>query len=303
MLKETVEALITDPGGIYLDGTVGSGGHSEGIGRRLSGSGRLICLDRDIDAVKLSGKRLKFLGDRVTVINTNFSDIGRVLQRLNMSKVKGVLLDLGLSSYQLERSGRGFSFNRDEPLDMRMDQRYSITAEKLINELSKKEIEKILRIYGEERQARLISNIIDRERRKKVINSSLQLANLIRSALPSPRRPGTIDSATKTFQAFRIEVNRELEHLERFLDIIPPFIEKGGRLVFLSYHSLEDRLVKQAIIKWEKACICPPDFPECMCGKEPIFKRIFKRGVKPGKTEKSDNPRSRSATLRVAERI
>lgn len=303
MLQESVNALVTDPDGIYVDGTLGSGGHSEEIGKRISVSGRLICFDRDIDAVMISGDRLKFLGNRVTIVNSNFADIGEVLPRLNIEKVQGILLDLGLSSYQLGGSGRGFSFNRDEPLDMRMDQRDSVTAGDLVNELSQKEIEKIIRVYGEERHARLISKIIGREREKKVINSSLQLANLIHSVLPSHRRPGTIDCATKTFQALRIAVNRELEHLEKFMDIVPPLIEKGGRLVFLSYHSLEDRLIKQTIKEWEKACVCPSDFPECICGKKPIFRGLFKKGIRPGKAEISDNPRARSAIMRVAERI
>jgi 16S rRNA (cytosine1402-N4)-methyltransferase len=207
-----------------------------------------------------------------------------------------------MSSYQLDQSERGFSFNRDEPLDMRMDLDSGITAEKLINNISVHEIKTILREYGEEKRAGLISKSIDKERRTQTIKTSLQLANLIRSIIPPSRRPGMKDPATRTFQALRIAVNNELENLKLFLDKAPKLIESGGRLVLLTYHSLEDRLVKQAMTGWEKECICPPDLPECACDKIPLFKRVFKKGIKPNKTEIRDNPRARSAMLRAAER-
>lgn len=303
MVNETIGNLLTNPDGVYIDGTVGSGGHSEAIGKRLSSKGRLIGLDKDPEAVNISRERLGFLGNRVVIVNANYTELSEVLGSLNIVEVDGVLLDLGLSSFQLELSGRGFSFNRDEPLDMRMDPRGKTTAHDLINELSPQEIEKILRDYGEERRAGSISRAIDRERRKKPIESSLKLAILIRSVSHSPRRPGAIDPATRTFQALRIAVNKELENLNEFLEKIPPHVKPGGRLVFLSYHSLEDRLIKRTIKGWENVCSCPPDFPKCVCGKKQLFKRIHKKGTRPGKKEILDNPRSRSAIMRSAERI
>lgn len=303
MVDETVRLLVTGPNGLYVDGTVGSGGHSEAIGRKLGSRGRLLCLDKDPEAVKISKERLDFLGDRVTLVNENYTEIGSVLRLHRINKVNGVLLDLGLSSYQLEFSGRGFSFKRDEPLDMRMDPKDMITARDLINELSPQGIEKILREYGEERRARSISKAIEQERKKGTIYSSFQLASLIRGILPPPRHPGAIDPATRTFQAFRIAVNKELDNLRLFLERIPPLVEKGGRLVFLSYHSLEDRLIKQTLRLWERGCTCPPDFPECVCGKLPLFRRIIKKGIKPDRSEILENPRSRSTIMRSAERI
>jgi 16S rRNA (cytosine1402-N4)-methyltransferase len=303
MVNETISILVTDPDGAYVDGTVGSGGHSEAIGRKLSPQGRLIGMDKDPEGLKIAKERLAFLGKRVTLINASYAEVAEILGELKISKISGVLLDLGLSSSQLELSGRGFSFNRDEPLDMRMDPGGNITAHNLINELSPQEIEKILRDYGEEKKARSISRAIDRERKKQPIESSLQLANLIRAVIPSPRHPGAIDPATRTFQALRIAVNNELENLKIFLEKIPTLMKSGGRLVILSYHSLEDRLVKKAIKDWEIKCSCPPDFPKCVCGKKPLFRRIYKKGIKPAEKEILDNPRSRSATLRSAERI
>ena len=303
MVNEVIRLLVTTTGGIYVDATVGSGGHSEAIGKKLSGSGRLICLDMDSDAIEISMGRLGSMGKTVSFKKANFSEMDAVLEDLGVGKVNGILLDLGMSSYQLDQSGRGFSFNRDEPLDMRMDLNGGITAEKLVNSLSANEIVKILREYGEEKRAGLISKSIDRERRTQTIKSSLQLADLIRSIIPPSRRPGMKDPATRTFQALRIAVNNELGNLKVFLDKAPNLMESGGRLVFLTYHSLEDRLVKQAMTGWEKECICPPDIPECACDKIPLFKRVYKKGIKPNKTEIRENPRARSAMLRAAERI
>ena len=303
MLDEVVSFLMTDPDGIYVDGTVGSGGHSEAIGKRLSSKGRLIGFDRDSEVLKFSEKRLSPLSHGVTLINANYAAMSGHLADLGIEKVNGVLLDLGLSSYQLDQSGRGFSFNKDEPLDMRMDPAGGITASQLINSLSKKEIQTLLRVYGEEKRAGMIARAIERERIQNPIESSRQLAELIRSVVPASRRPGQKDSATRSFQAIRIAVNRELENLKIFLDSVPSLIKVGGRLVVLSYHSLEDRMVKQAMVAWEKGCTCPPDLPECACGGKPLFIRIQKKGLKPGSEEVAFNPRARSATLRAVERI
>jgi len=303
MVREVVKYLVTLSDGVYLDGTVGSGGHSEVIGKKIISKGCLICLDRDSKAVNISKERLSFMGEKVIVMKANYAESNDILKGLGFEKINGILLDLGVSSHQLERSGRGFSFNRDEPLDMRMDLDDEVTAHKLINTLPSTEIEKILKAYGEEKKARLISRSIGRERRKTPIDSSLQLANLIRSVIPTSNRPGVKHPATRTFQALRIAVNRELENLKAFLDKVPSLIAKGGRLVLLTYHSLEDRMVKQAMADWERGCSCPPDLPGCACGKTPLLKRLQKKGIRPGQQEIEDNPRARSAILRAAERI
>ena len=302
-MGEVLKYLITRPGGIYVDGTVGSGGHSEAIGEKIKAGGRLICLDRDAEAIRISRERLSHMGDRVTLIQANYAGLNEVLHDMGFEKVQGVLLDLGMSSYQLEQSGRGFSFTRDEPLDMRMDVNEEITASRLINQLPQKDLEKILRDYGEEKRAKAVTALVLKARKKKSVDTSLQLANLITQVIPPSRSHGMKHPATRTFQALRIAVNRELAHLEAFLNQAPSLLNVGGRLVILSYHSLEDRRVKQTMMAWEKRCQCPPDFPVCRCEKRPLFKRLFKKAIKPGEQEIKTNPRARSARLRAAERI
>jgi 16S rRNA (cytosine1402-N4)-methyltransferase len=303
MISEVLSSLITAKDGIYVDGTTGSGGHSEAIIKELSGRGRLICLDRDPEAIKISGGRLKSPENNITFVKANFADLDSVLKDLGLISVNGILLDLGMSSYQLDLSGRGFSFNRDEGLDMRMDRDEGLTAEEIINTYPAKDIEAILKNFGEEKRARQISRLIENERRKSPIKTTLQLADLIRSITPPSRHSWTKDPATRTFQALRIAVNNEAESLERFLKIAPSLLVNGGRLVFLTYHSLEDRPVKQAMTEWERSCVCPRDIPECVCGKKPLFKKINKRMIKPQPQEIEANPRARSAILRAAERI
>jgi len=303
LVREVLEDLITDPDGTYIDGTVGSGGHSEAIGRRIGRRGQLLCLDRDSEAIRISKQRLSFLGERVRFIKGSYGSADQVLRDLGWGKAHGILLDLGMSGFQLEQSGRGFSFYRDEPLDMRMDPDAGVTAEHLIQHMSEKELEEILRQYGEERRARAIARRIGQERKTKPILSSLDLAHLIESVVPRPRRAGAKHPATRTFQALRIAVNKELEHLASFLDKSPALLAGSGRLVILSYHSLEDRMVKQAMMDWEKGCQCPPSLPQCGCGKEPLFRRLHKKGVRPEPKEIEENPRARSAVLRAAERI
>jgi 16S rRNA (cytosine1402-N4)-methyltransferase len=303
MVHEVIKNLITTREGIYIDGTVGSGGHSEAILQRLGLAGRLICMDRDPDAIEISKKRLSPFVERVTLIRMNYARSDEVVQDLGLEKVDGILLDLGISSHQIELSGRGFSFYRDEPLDMRMDPENGEDAFQLVNRLPTKELEGILREYGEERRASLISKSIKKEREQREIDSSLQLANLIASVLPASPSFRRRHPATRSFQALRIAVNRELDHLKDFLNKVPSMIRKGGRLVMLSYHSIEDRMVKQAMVDWEKTCICPPDFPTCVCDRTPLFKRLRKKGIRPDPKEIEKNPRARSATLRAAERI
>jgi 16S rRNA (cytosine1402-N4)-methyltransferase len=233
----------------------------------------------------------------------NYAGSDDAVRDLGLEKVDGILLDLGISSHQIELSGRGFSFSRDEPLDMRMDPQNGERAFQWVNQLPPKELERILRDYGEEKRAALIARTIRKERAEREIGSSLQLANLIASVMPAARPFRKRHPATRSFQALRIAVNRELEHLKDFLDKAPSLIGKGGRLVVLSYHSIEDRMVKQAMVGWEKPCICPPDFPTCVCGKTALFKRLRKKGIRPDPKEIEKNPRSRSATLRASERI
>jgi 16S rRNA (cytosine1402-N4)-methyltransferase len=303
LVHEVIRFLVTTHEGIYVDGTAGTGGHSEAILKEVWGNGQLICIDRDSKAIEVSRERLVPLGKNITLVKGNYADLDEVLRALGLEKVHGILLDLGMSTSQLESSGRGFSFNRDEPLDMRMDPDGDVTAQELINHLSAQEIEHILRIYGEEGRAKGIAKTIERERRKRRIDSSLQLANLIQSVVPRSHHPRAKHPATRTFQALRIAVNRELEHLKAFLDKAPALILSRGRLVVLSYHSLEDRMVKKAMTDWEKGCRCPPDLPVCGCGKAPLFKRLHKRGIKPDQREIQVNPRARSAMMRAAERV
>jgi len=302
LVEEVVKRLIHIPEGTYVDGTAGVGGHSEAILERLAGRGRLICLDRDPDAVHLCRRRLAAFYN-VCVIRANFAELDEVLKDLSLKRVEGVLLDLGMSSYQLEKSGRGFSFSRGEPLDMRMNPENELTAGHFVNELPAQDLEEILRAYGEEKRARSIVKAIVHAREKGPIETASQLASVIDAAYPRPRQHRFKHPATQTFQAIRIAVNRELHNLDAFLDKIPSLLTHGGRLVVLSYHSLEDRRVKQAMVGWEQTCTCPPDFPRCVCGKAPLFRRLFKKGLKPGQKELENNPRARSAIMRAAERV
>ncbi len=303
LVREVVKYLVAVPDGTYIDGTVGNGGHSLAIVKGLTGKGRLICVDRDPDAVAISKKRLAPLKQRISVIRASYADLDQVLMELEVEKVDGVLLDLGMSSYQLEKSGRGFSFLRNEPLDMRMDPDNQVTARELVNSLSPKELESILKKYGEERRAKSIVRAIVRVREKEPIETSSRLAGLIRSVSPPSYGSKAKHPATRTFQALRVAVNKELQNMEIFLNKVPYLLAKGGRLVILSYHSLEDRCTKKAMFEWEKGCTCPPDFPQCVCGKIPMFKRLFKKGIRPDKREIDENPRARSAVMRAAERI
>jgi 16S rRNA (cytosine1402-N4)-methyltransferase len=303
MIHEVLQDLITLHTGIYVDGTIGNGGHSEAILQRTEGEGDIIGLDRDPDAIRTAGDRLAPFEKKIRLVKASYADLDRVLESLGIEKVHGIFLDLGMSTSQLEYSQRGFSFNLDEPLDMRMDPMEGETARDLLKDLSAGELEHLFKSYGEEKKAKIIARRIEKERRKAPIDSTFQLANLIRSVSPRSSRPGAKDPATKTFQALRIAVNKELAHLAAFLAKAPQLVLERGRLVILTYHSLEDRLVKQALKGWEKGCRCPSDLPVCSCGGKPLFRRLHKKGVKPREEEIEENPRARSATLRAAERI
>ena len=305
MVGEVVKLLITRSDGIYVDGTAGSGGHSEEILKRLDNDGRLICLDRDPDAIEITRGRLdtgEYKG-KYEIIKANFADMENAIEKAGVIKVDGILLDLGMSSYQLDQSGRGFSFNRDEPLDMRMDTESGKNAMELLNELSAQEIESVLKKYGEEKLAKPITRTLVKEREKMPIISSARFADIVRSHFPVSRRNRKKDPATRAFQALRILVNNEMENLSAILEKAPDLLNSGGRIVFLTYHSLEDRLVKRAMVDWEKSCTCPPDLPLCVCNKKQMFRRLNKRGLLPGQKEIAENPRARSARLRGAERI
>ncbi len=303
LLDEAVRMLVRGPVGVYVDGTVGTGGHSEAIAEQIAGLGQLICLDRDPDAVQRSEKRLRGLASDVRVVRANYADLDMVLGQMGIIGVQGVLLDLGMSSQQIEGSGRGFSFERDEPLDMRMDPDLQVSARDIVNNFQLKEIESILREFGEETRARAIARAIGKARGEGPIQTSKQLAGLIASSVSSHPRFGAKHPATKSFQALRIAVNQELENLDRFLEKAPDLIGSGGRLVVLSYHSLEDRRVKRAMMDWESQCSCPTGFPTCVCGKVVLFRRLTKRPIRPSPGEVAKNPRARSALLRAAERV
>jgi 16S rRNA (cytosine1402-N4)-methyltransferase len=305
MVNEVVKLLVTIKDGIYVDGTTGSGGHSEAILKELDQNGRLLCLDRDPDAIEITRKRLDSEGykDKYSIIKLNFADMDVALKEAGVSGVDGIFLDLGMSSYQLDQSGRGFSFNRDEPLDMRMDTESGKNAMELINELSAKEIESVLKRYGEEHLSRAIARSIVRERSKAPIVTSGRFAEIVRSHFPAMQRNRKKDPATRAFQAIRILTNNEMENLSVILEKTPDLLNKGGRIIFLTYHSLEDRLVKRAMADWENTCICPPDLPICVCNKKQRLIRLNKKGMLPREEEIATNPRARSARLRGAERI
>jgi 16S rRNA (cytosine1402-N4)-methyltransferase len=303
MVDEVIRYLITTAEGIYVDGTVGTGGHSLEICKRIAPKGELICLDIDKASIGLAKERLSPFGQKVKIIKESYVDLDKALKRVGIDKVNGIFLDLGVSSYQLESSGRGFSFLRDEPLDMRMDQGTGVTARELVNTISMERLQGLLWDYAQERWAKLIARAIAQERQKGPITSSLQLARLVETAIPGKHRPRKRHPATKTFQALRIAVNRELDNIGDFLEKAPRLLLKGGRLVVISYHSLEDRLVKHAIRHQEKANIYPRRLPVIPDNRPPLMKVLMKKALRPSQAEMNINPRSRSATMRVAEGI
>jgi 16S rRNA (cytosine1402-N4)-methyltransferase len=302
MVDEVIQYLITIPDGIYVDGTLGTGGHSLEICKCIAPKGKLICLDIDRSSIRLAKDKLSPFGDRVKIIKESYVALDTVLKRIGINKVHGILLDLGVSSYQLESSGRGFSFIRDEPLDMRMDEDGDAFASELVNTLSVERLQELLWGYAQERWAKLIARAIVEERRKGPITSSRQLALLIETTIPAKHRFRKRHPATKTFQALRIAVNRELQNIADFLEKCPSLLVKGGRVVVISYHSLEDRLVKQAFHRRKKENIVPRKLPVFPNTNLPLMKALIRKGVMPGHTEVNINPRARSAIMRVAER-
>ena len=298
LLEETIASLNIKPDGIYLDGTAGGAGHSKEIAKRLT-SGRLIAVDQDPDAVKIATERL--VGLPAIVVQSNFTEITQILNSLNIDKVDGILLDLGVSSWQLDNAERGFSFHNDAPLDMRMSQT-GVTAADLVNSLTVQELTDIFRNYGEEKFSYRIAREIERERALAPIETTLQLAEIIKNAVPAAaRRDG--HPARKCFQALRIEVNHELESLQKGLNTAFSSLNVGGVLSVITFHSLEDRIVKRLFAEYCKGCTCPPDFPICVCGKTPKGKLVLRKPVSASETELNENPRSRSAKLRAIERI
>ena len=301
LLQECLEGLNIRPDGIYVDGTLGRAGHSREIVRRLAG-GRLICIDRDQAALDAAPERMAGYMDKVTLVHSNFGEIADVLGKLGVTGADGMLFDLGVSSPQLDDGSRGFSYLQDAPLDMRMDQSASRTACDVVNGWSQEELKRILWQYGEERYAGLIAAALVRAREKEPIRTTGQLAELIRQAMPAKARREKQHPAKRSFQAIRIAVNDELGEVERMLEHVLDLLNPGGRLAVISFHSLEDRLVKTAFAQWAKGCTCPPDFPVCVCGKKPRVRLIGKRPIVAGEAELEENPRTRSAKLRIAEK-
>ncbi len=303
LLDETVESLNVKSGGIYVDGTLGGGGHSYQILKRMNGKGRLIGIDQDEDAICAATERLREYGDMVTIVRDNYCNIKNVLDNLGITGVDGIVLDLGVSSYQLDTSERGFSYMEDGPLDMRMDNRKNITAEDIVNDYSEMELFHIIRDYGEDKFAKNIAKHIVMERQKERITTTGQLADIVKAAIPMKVRAAKGGHpAKKTFQAIRIELNRELDVLKQSIDTMIDLLNDDGRLCIITFHSLEDRIVKNSFRKNENPCTCPPDFPVCVCGKKSKGKIITRKPVVPSAEELEENRRAKSSKLRVFER-
>lgn len=302
LLNECIDNLNIRPDGIYVDGTMGGGGHSLEIAKRLT-TGRLICIDQDPNAHEAAGKRLAEYKDRITFVRDNFGNIKSILDSLGIEKIDGMLLDIGVSSHQLDEAERGFSYQQDAPLDMRMNPDRPFSAYDVVNGYDEDELDRVIFTYGEERWARRIAQFIVKEREAKPIETTGELVDIIKKAVPKGARKDGPHPAKRTFQAIRIEVNGELEVLQRAIDDVAARLAVGGRLCIITFHSLEDRIVKEAFRKQENPCICPPQFPECVCGKKPLGRVITRKPILPSKEELEENPRSRSAKLRVLEGV
>ena len=302
LLNETIESLNIRPDGIYVDGTLGGAGHSSEICRRLGAKGRLIGIDQDGDAIAAASERLKEFGDMVTIVRDNYVNTPSVLTELGINAVDGILLDLGVSSYQLDTDERGFSYQHEAPLDMRMDDRNPVTAADIVNGYSVQELARVIREYGEDRFAQNIAKHICMEREKSPIETTTQLAEIIKQAIPMKMRATGGHPAKRTFQAIRIELNRELTVLKDSIGTMTDLLNPGGRLCIITFHSLEDRIVKEAYRKAENPCTCPPNFPVCVCGNKSKGKVITRKPILPGEAELTENRRSESAKLRVFER-
>ena len=299
LLQETIENLDIKPEGIYLDGTLGGGGHASEVAARLTGAGRLIGIDQDEDAIAAAGKRLLPYQERVTLIRDNYVHAVEALAQIGVSQVDGIVLDLGVSSYQLDNVQRGFSYKYDAPLDMRMDQRQSLSAREILNEYSENALYHVIRDYGEEQFAKNIAKHIVAARKDKPLETTEELNEIIKAAIPAKMRAGGGHPSKRTFQAIRIECNQELEVLKSSLDALIGLLAPGGRLCVITFHSLEDRIVKSAFRQNENPCTCPPDFPVCVCGKVSRGKVITRKPILPSEQEMAENKRAKSAKLRV----
>ena len=302
MLDECIDALNIDPDGIYVDGTLGMGGHSEAIAKRLKG-GRLISVDRDERAIKRAGERLAPLMDRITLAHGNFRDLPEILDSLGIDKVNGMMFDLGVSSPQLDESERGFSYMSDAPLDMRMDESESFSAWNVVNQWPEEKLKRILYDFGEERYAPRIAAAIAERRAKAPIDTTFELVDIIKSAMPAAALREKQHPAKRSFQAIRIAVNDELEAISRLMEEAVDRLATGGRIAVISFHSLEDRIIKNSFNSRENGCTCPREFPVCVCGFVPTLKSITRKPILPSDRELEENPRSRSAKLRVAEKV
>ena len=302
LLHETIDSLNIKADGIYVDGTLGGGGHAYEVCRRLGEGGKLIGIDQDGDAIAAAGERLKEFGDRAVIVRSNYENIAGILEDPNISKVDGIYLDLGVSSYQLDTAERGFTYREDVPLDMRMDQRNPRTAADIVNTYSESELYRMIRDYGEDRFAKNIAKHIVRAREEKPIERTGELTEIIKAAIPAKIRATGGHPAKQTFQAIRIELNRELEVLNQSIDQMIRLLNPGGRLSIITFHSLEDRIVKIRFKTNEHPCTCPPDFPVCVCGKKSLGRVVTRKPIVPTAEEIEENSRSKSAKLRVFER-
>ncbi len=303
LLDECIEALAIKPDGIYIDGTCGGAGHSSVIASHLGECGQLIGLDQDATAVQVATERLSVFGPRARVVRSNFCDLDKVCRKLEIEQIDGLLLDLGVSSYQLDTPERGFSYQADAPLDMRMDVRNPLTARTVVNEYSEEKLRKILFEYGEERfSSRIASNIV-RARESAPIETTGELVEIVKHSIPAHAREGGHHPAKRSFQALRIEVNAELDVIAPAIKSAVRLLNPGGRIAIITFHSLEDRIVKQTFAELASGCTCPKSFPVCVCGNKPKVKVISKKPILPSRLELEENPRSRSAKLRVAEKL
>ena len=302
LLHETVDGLNVRPDGIYVDATLGGGGHAFEVCNRLNDKGRFIGIDQDADAIEAAGKRLAGFGEKVTIIRSNYRDMRPQLQKIGVGKVDGIVIDLGVSSYQLDTAKRGFSYRMDAPLDMRMDQRQKMTARDIVNSYSEAELYRVIRDYGEDKFAKNIAKHIVAEREKGPVETTGQLNEIIRRAIPMKIQKTSGHPSKRTFQAIRIELNHELDVLRDSLDDMINMLNPGGRICIITFHSLEDRIVKSSFRKNENPCICPSHFPVCVCGKTSKGRVVTRKPILPSKEEMESNSRSKSAKLRIFER-
>ena len=302
LLNETIDGLNIQPDGIYVDGTLGGGGHAYEVCRRLGDKGSIVGIDQDAAAIEAAGNRLKDFGEKVTIVRSNYCDMKSKLHELGIDKVDGIVLDLGVSSYQLDTAERGFSYREDAPLDMRMDTRQKMTARDIVNDYEEMELYRVIRDYGEDKFAKNIAKHIVAARKVKPIETTGELTEIIRASIPMKYQKKSGHPAKRTFQAIRIELNRELEVLKDSLDDMIDLLNPGGRLCIITFHSLEDRIVKSAFRKNENPCTCPSDFPVCVCGKVSKGSILTRKPILPSEDEMEEHSRAKSATLRIFER-